>query len=222
MQARSVATSHRPSRVADTPMPPCCLTSPMASVPIRHSHADHPVKHVRVCGSLHEKQCRRIFRDPAKQGRAQSVTLRRAHPATAQERNFAAHSPRRFSQRQSVTPAHDADLQEPQLSGQGSGAADRSLFYAAKHSDASLPWAFDGGRSRVRTWVGEADGFTDRSLWPLGQPAKRRLVRQQREEKRTTGLVATRTFRHRCRCPRRAHTGIRSVRCDDCLRTRLT
>src|SRR5215467_3550340 len=28
-----------------------------------------------------------------------------------------------------------------------------------------------GGRSRVRTWVGLADGFTDRSLWPLGQPA---------------------------------------------------
>jgi hypothetical protein len=28
-----------------------------------------------------------------------------------------------------------------------------------------------GGRSRIRTWEGEADGFTDRSLWPLGQPA---------------------------------------------------
>src|SRR5215467_15330644 len=28
-----------------------------------------------------------------------------------------------------------------------------------------------GGRSRVRTWVGLADGFTDRSLWPLVQPA---------------------------------------------------
>ena len=28
-----------------------------------------------------------------------------------------------------------------------------------------------GGRCWVRTSVGEADGFTDRSLWPLGQPA---------------------------------------------------
>ena len=28
-----------------------------------------------------------------------------------------------------------------------------------------------GGRSWVRTRVGLADGFTDRSLWPLGQPA---------------------------------------------------
>ena len=28
-----------------------------------------------------------------------------------------------------------------------------------------------GGRSWIRTRVGEADGFTDRSLWPLGQPA---------------------------------------------------
>ena len=32
-----------------------------------------------------------------------------------------------------------------------------------------------GGRSRIRTWEGEADGFTDRSLWPLGQPAWCRL-----------------------------------------------
>jgi hypothetical protein len=28
-----------------------------------------------------------------------------------------------------------------------------------------------GGRCWVRTNVGYADGFTDRSLWPLGQPA---------------------------------------------------
>src|SRR5829696_3808999 len=28
------------------------------------------------------------------------------------------------------------------------------------------------GRCWIRTNVGEADGFTDRSLWPLGQPAK--------------------------------------------------
>lgn len=30
---------------------------------------------------------------------------------------------------------------------------------------------FTGGRCRIRTYVGDADGFTDRSLWPLGQPA---------------------------------------------------
>ena len=34
-----------------------------------------------------------------------------------------------------------------------------------------LTCGYMGGRSRVRTWVGLADGFTDRSLWPLGQPA---------------------------------------------------
>jgi hypothetical protein len=28
-----------------------------------------------------------------------------------------------------------------------------------------------GGRCWIRTNVGDADGFTDRSLWPLGQPA---------------------------------------------------
>ena len=45
------------------------------------------------------------------------------------------------------------------------------------HEEASDPnvqvrGCFQGcGRYWVRTSVGEADGFTDRSLWPLGQPA---------------------------------------------------
>jgi hypothetical protein len=38
-----------------------------------------------------------------------------------------------------------------------------------------------GGRCWVRTNVGLADGFTDRSLWPLGQPASCRLARRHSE-----------------------------------------
>src|ERR1019366_9931397 len=44
-----------------------------------------------------------------------------------------------------------------------------------------LSWGFAGGRCWVRTNVGLADGFTDRSLWPLGQPAWRRLAWRQSE-----------------------------------------
>ena len=40
-----------------------------------------------------------------------------------------------------------------------------------KHKGPDVLRAPVGGRCRVRTYVGDADGFTDRSLWPLGQPA---------------------------------------------------
>ncbi len=93
---------------------------------------------------------------------AESVTVHTSN-FHAKRRNFAAYSPRRFGPQRPPTPAHGADLRELQPDGLASDAADRSLQRTRKHSDTQPDLGFYCGRSRVRTRVGEADGFTDHS-----------------------------------------------------------
>src|SRR5215218_6808420 len=63
------------------------------------------------------------------------------------------------------------------------------------------------GRCWVRTNVGDADGFTDRSLWPLGQPAKPADLRPLAGE--TIATVPTCTNRSQQRPP--LSTGVASA-----------
>ena len=83
-----------------------------------------------------------------------------------------------------MAPRHDANdravrtwarigREQPHPTATGRTQADTYTTAPDRHPSWSGAVLRGGGRSRVRTWVGEADGFTDRSLWPLGQPAAR-------------------------------------------------
>ena len=91
-----------------------------------------PCRSRRCCSRRAARGCDARGR-PGKQSRAQSVRSRGARPVAAQGRNFAAYSPRGFSQRHPPTSAHGADLRDPQLGGSADGAADRSLKRGALH-----------------------------------------------------------------------------------------
>jgi hypothetical protein len=63
---------------------------------------------------------------------------------------------------------------QPDSHGHSGTSAGQKQQPASPGKSSSRAISAGSGRCWVRTNVGEADGFTDRSLWPLGQPAWRR------------------------------------------------
>ena len=117
---------------------------------------------------------RRIVRRFA---RARGHSARR-RPAAS--RVFAASHPDRPLRTPSAGLPHSAPSTDPADKGggrkTGPGSLGPTVRQSSKTSRKTLtaPVPSDprpGGRCWIRTNVGYADGFTDRSLWPLGQPA---------------------------------------------------